>query len=125
MLVAALGVEVGGEVKLGFLLEDGVPAGTGLEPDVEDVHLFAELLVAAGEAGDVFGNERGCVVDVPGVCALFLEEVDDGLVDDLIVKWSVALFAEEDGDGDTPDALAGDAPVGARGDHVRDAVFAP
>ncbi len=36
-----------------------------------------------------------------------------------------ALVAEEDGDGDAPDALAGDAPVGAGGDHVGDALFAP
>ncbi len=37
----------------------------------------------------------------------------------------VALLAEEDGDGDAPDALAGDAPVGAGGDHVGDALLAP
>ena len=51
VLVAAFGVEVGGEVQLGFDVEDGVPAGAGLEPDVEDVHLFAELCVAAGAGG--------------------------------------------------------------------------
>ena len=53
MLVAAFGVEVGGGVELGFEVEDGVPACAGFEPDVEDVHLFAELFVAAGAAGGV------------------------------------------------------------------------
>ena len=53
VLVAAFGVEVGGGVELGFEVEDGVPACAGFEPDVEDVHLFAELFVAAGGAGGV------------------------------------------------------------------------
>ena len=71
------------------------------------------------------GRSVGGVVDVPGVGAFFAEEVDDALVDLRVVEGLVALFAEEDGDGDAPDALAGDAPVGAGGDHVGDALFAP
>ncbi len=71
-------------------------------------------------------GQEGCrFVDVPGVGAFFFEEVDDALVDGFVVERGVALLAEEDGDGDAPDALAGDAPVGAGGDHVRDAVLAP
>ncbi len=124
VLVSALGVEVGGEVEFGLEVEDGVPACAGLEPDVEDVHLLAELFVAAG-AGCAFGQEGGCVVDVPGVGAFFFEEIDDAVVDGLIVERLVALLAEEDSDGDAPDALAGDAPVGAGGDHVGDALLAP
>src|ERR1700722_8207869 len=125
VLVAALGVEVGGEVKLGFEVEDGVPACAGFEPDVEDVHLFAKFFVAAGEAGSAFGNKRGGFVNVPGVGALFFEEFDDALVDDLVVEGFAAFVAEEDGDGNAPDALAGDAPVRAGRDHVGDALFAP
>jgi hypothetical protein len=37
----------------------------------------------------------------------------------------VAAFAQENGDGHAPDALAADAPVGAGGDHVGDAFLAP
>ena len=57
VLVAALGVEVGAWVGAGCLhgvgveVEDGVGAGAGLEPDVEDVHFLAELGVAAGAGG--------------------------------------------------------------------------
>ncbi len=80
VLVSAFGVEVGGEVKLGFYFEDAVPACSGLEPDVEDVHLFAELSAAAG-AGGAGGQEGGHVVDVPGISAFFAEEIDDGVVD--------------------------------------------
>ena len=56
VLVAALGVEVGGGVEFGLEVEDGVPACAGFEPDVEDVRLFAETLCAAGRAS-VFRRE--------------------------------------------------------------------
>ena len=125
VLVAAFGVEVGGGVEFGLEVEDGVPACAGLEPDVEDVHLFAEFFVAAGGTGVFLGQKGGGFVGVPGVGAFFFEEVDDALVDGFVVEGLAALVAEEDGDGDTPDALAGDAPVGAGGDHVGDALFAP
>ncbi len=83
MLVAALGVEVGGDVgfgaaEVGVGVEDGVPGGAGLEPDVEDVHLLAEVVFcAAVVAGGAGGKELGDVVGVPGVGALFFEELDD------------------------------------------------
>ena len=114
VLVAALGVEVGGAVRdVGVEVHDGVGAGAGLEPDVEDVHLFAELGVAAGAGGsgreDLFGG-----AGVPGVGGLFHEEVDDEFVDGGIFQRLGALAAEEDGDGDAPGALAADAPVWAR-----------
>ncbi len=125
MLVAAFGVEVGRGVEFGFEIEDGVPACAGLEPDVEDVDLFAELLVAAAATGGAFGEQSGGFVDVPGVGALFSEEIDDALVDGFVVEGLAAFVAEEDGDGDAPDALARDAPVGTGGDHVGDALFAP
>ena len=64
-------------------------------------------------------------MEVPGVGALFFEAIDDALVDGFVVEGFAALIAEEDGNGNAPDALAGDAPVGASGDHVGDALFAP
>ena len=125
MLVAAFGVEVGAGSwqLLGSGLEDGVGAGAGLEPDVEDVHLFAEFGVAAGAGGaggeQLGGRGRTRRRRIP------YEEVDDELVDGGVFERLAALSAEEDGDGDAPDALAGDAPVGAGGDHVGDALLAP
>ena len=47
VLITALGIEIGGGGEFGLVLEDGMPACAGFEPDVEDVHLFAELFVAA------------------------------------------------------------------------------
>ena len=91
-----------------FEVEDGVGAGAGLEPDVEDVHLLAELGVRASERQAVPAGRScsGCV-DVPGVGGLAGEEVDDGFVDGRIAEGLAAFAAEEDGDGDAPDALAG------------------
>ncbi len=56
---------------------------------------------------------------------LLCEELDDAFVDSGIVQRRVALLAEEDRDGHAPDALARDAPVGTRRDHVGDALLAP
>ena len=74
--------------------------------------------VSGGE--DLFGG-----VGVPGVGGLFHEEIDDEFVDGGVFERLAAFAAEEDGDGHAPDALAGDAPVGAGGDHVGDALLAP
>ena len=54
-------------------------AGSGLEPDVEDVHLFAELGVAAAAQAVPGGQELfgGVFGEVPGVGGLLHEEVDD------------------------------------------------
>ena len=125
VLVSAFGVEIGGGVEFGFEIENGVPACAGLKPYIEDVCLFAELFVTAGTARGVLRQKGGCVADVPGVCALVFEELDDCLIDGFVVEGLAAFVAEEDGDGDAPDALAGDAPVGTGGDHVGDALFTP
>src|ERR1700733_6054261 len=82
-------------------------------------------MVMTACAGGSGGEERCGFVLVPGVGTLFFEEVDDALVDGGFVEGLAAFVAEEDGDGNAPDALAGDAPVGPGGDHVGDSLFAP
>ena len=62
---------------------------------------------------------------VPGLGAFAVEEVDDLAIERRVHQGQAAAFAEKDGDGHAPDALAADAPVGAGGDHVGDALFAP
>src|ERR1700735_1407152 len=86
MLVATLGVEIGGGVEFGFKIEHGVPACAGLEPYVEDVHLFAELFVAAGRAFGIPREQGRSFVFVPGVSAFFSEEIDDASVDGFVVE---------------------------------------
>ena len=102
-----------------------MPACAGLEPDVEDVHLFAELCAAAAAQAVPAGSRVGDVVVYQASAPSLSKRSTMLLVDGVSLSGFVALVAEEDGDGHAPDALAGDAPVGAGGDHVGDALLAP
>ena len=62
---------------------------------------------------------------MPGFGAFAFEQVDDFAIECRVDDRLVAAFAHEDRDRHAPDALAADAPVGARGDHVGDAFLAP
>ena len=100
-------------------------AGTGIEPDVENIGLFAERRAAAFRAGAaapisssrLFSNTRrrrcarGTVATTPSSTRLS-------------VKGSLQPRNRRR-DGHAPDALPRDAPVGPHGDHVRHAFFAP
>ena len=135
MLVAAFEIEALGAcrflegivcvLQVGVGFADGEPAGAGVEPDVEDVGFFAEGGAAAVRAFVPAGSRSAIGGGVPGFGAFALEEVDDFAVERGVDDGLVAAFAHEDGDGHAPDALAADAPVGAGGDHVGDAFFAP
>src|SRR5262245_49713436 len=56
---------------------------------------------------------------------MLTDQIHDAIEDFAVGDGFVASFAIEDEDRDTPDALAGDAPVRACGDHVRDAFLTP
>src|ERR1035437_6176520 len=56
---------------------------------------------------------------------MFFEQLHDLAIECRIEDGLLAAFAQEDGNGHAPDALAADAPVGARGYHVGDALLAP
>ncbi len=111
------------ELRIGFA--DCKPACAGVEPDVENIGFLAEILAAAICAGSAGGEQSGYVGGMPGLNAFALYEVDEGAVERGVDDRLIALRAHEDGDGHAPDALAADAPVGARGDHVGDALLAP
>ena len=102
-----------------------MPACSGLEPDVEDVHLLAEVVAAAGGTGSSGGQQGSDMVRIPGVGAFLMEELDDALVDLFVIERRMALLAHEDGVGHAPDALPRDGPVRTRGDHVGDAFLSP
>ena len=72
MLITALGVEVAGEAQLRLRFEYGGPTGAGIDPDVEDVRLAAELGAAAIRCSALRAsgqNGFGCPV-VPEVYAI-------------------------------------------------------
>ena len=106
-------------------LADGKPACAGVEPDVEDVGFLAEVRAAALRAGGIGRKQAGHIGCVPGLRAMILKQFHDLAVERGVQNRLVAAFAQENGDGNAPDPLAADAPVGSRGDHVGDALLAP
>ncbi len=68
---------------------------------------------------------RGSVFGIPGVHAFARDQIEHRAVDLLRLHHLSAIPAEEDGNGHAPHPLPRDAPVGPRGDHVGDALFAP
>src|SRR6202140_5006394 len=62
---------------------------------------------------------------VPGIGAVLRNELHYLAIDMRIVHRLAALIPQKYGDRHSPHSLARDAPIGPRGDHVRDAFFAP
>ena len=125
VLVAAFGVEVGGEAEFGFCSRTACQ----LAPDSNQTSrmsislrnsLWPQACTSFRRAG-AYAASWMYQASAPS----FLKSSTMLRVDGCVVERLVAFFAEEDGDGHAPDALAGDAPVGAGGDHVGDALFAP
>src|ERR1043165_6736430 len=111
MLLVALEVDVGGPGQLRPRPQHGDLRAARVEPDVENVALLAVLALDALRARRAVEVGRRAVE--PGVGAFALEELlhpgeelrrGDGFA---------AAFAIENGDRHAPEALAGDAPVGA------------
>ena len=125
MLVAAFEVDVGRPRQLGPDRQHRFVARSGIEPDVEDVHLALEGGAAARRARQPGGDEVFRRPLVPGVGAVLLEHrrrlLDERRRHDRLA----ARRAVDRRNRHAPGALARDAPVGAVRDHVVDAVVAP
>src|ERR1700748_384086 len=108
VLVAALGIEVAGEAQLGLRFQNGCPACAGVDPDIEDVGLAAELGAAAAGCRTLHaaGQELLRRPVVPGVGAMLLEELDDARICVGRLERLIAFPTEEERDGHAPDALA-------------------
>ncbi len=125
VLVPPLDVEVGGPGHVGTGAESGQVAAAGIEPDVQDIELLAEITAAAAGALRPFGEQFTRCVPVPGVGPLAVEDGGD-MLDDLPVEQGLATPpAVEGDDGHPPGALARNAPVGPLPHHVADPFLAP
>ena len=125
VLVETLEVHRGRPEAL-ILLHGSIVRGAGVEPAVERILLLGEACVlAAVRAGEALGQDLLGLHIEPCVRALFTEEVGNGLDGLIGADGLAAVLAVEHGDGKTPAALAGDAPVGALADHALHALDAP
>src|SRR5712692_9731594 len=59
ILIAAFQIHIGGPRQAVFRRQNGEMAGSGVEPDIENVSLFAKFLVAAARALDARADEIG------------------------------------------------------------------
>src|SRR5215212_1185426 len=125
MLVVAFDVDVAGPGQLRAALQHGDVRAAGVEPDVEDVGLLAERRAAAFRAGAAGADEVLGRMLVPGVGALFAEDVHHALEELGRGDRLAAAFAVEDRDRHAPQTLARDAPVGTVPDHAGHALLAP
>src|SRR5207244_12143333 len=124
VLISALEINVGWPGQIRLMPEHGDVAGTGFEPDVDDIGLFAEFRSATFAALCSSGKSVG-FGRIPGIGAEAAEEVNHFAIERRIIQRLAATFAQEHGDGHAPDTLARDAPVRASGDHVGDTLLAP
>src|SRR5439155_11718084 len=121
VLVAAFEIEISREGQVRFLAKDGGIARAGLEPDIDDVGFFPEFCSAA--LGALAANRKPIGFwRIPRVRAGAGKELDHSAVHLGIAQGLAAAFTYKHRDGQTPDALARDAPVGAGGGHVGEAV---
>src|SRR4051812_35085389 len=118
MLVAAFRVEVGGPGKSGLLAEHGGMARARLEPHVDDVHFLLERRCAAVRTLRSFGNDGRSLFCVPGIGAFPREQFHHGPIGLWRFERFAAAFAKEHRDWGPPNALARDAPIRTRSDHV-------
>src|ERR1019366_10766848 len=100
-------------------------ARAGLQPDVEDVSFFLEPGASAVRALRACRKNRVGLGCKPGIGAGAGEKFDDLAIRSVVVERLAAALAQKNCDGDAPNALPRDAPVGARRDHVRQPLFTP
>src|SRR5262249_4821449 len=125
MLVAALEVDVGATAELGPPFHHRPPAAPGVEPDVEDVGLWAEGRPSAARARHPGRHQLGHRATEPGVRPLALEDVGDVRAQGLARNRLAAGRAEDRHHRYAPVTLPGHAPVGTGRDHVADALLPP
>ena len=97
----------------------------GVEPDIEDIGLFTELVVAAARTAGARWQQLAGIFFKPDIAAGCLELVGDMMHDFAIIQCFTTFFAVGDSDRYAPAALPADTPVGARFDHVVDPVAPP
>ena len=124
ILVAAFHVHISRPEAL-IPLHGGVVGGAGVKPAVQSVGLLEEVDAATVGALEALGQQLRRFHLKPGVAALLFEDSGHGLNALVGADRLLAVLAVEHGDGQTPAALAGNAPVGPLTDHGAHALLAP
>ena len=124
VLVAAFDIHIGGPEAL-VALHSSIVGGTGVKPAVQRVSFLGEVRAAAMGAYEALREKIGSIQIKPGIAALLFKDRGDRLNGLIGADRLFAVRAVENGNGETPAALAGNAPVGPFADHGTHALFAP
>ena len=122
MLVGTLEVDVRRILKLGTELTDGLPRDARIPPHIEDVTVGLEVMPAALGAGAGIAKVLSRLVGKPGIGALGVEELNDGVERSIVHDLLAAVGAGVARNRHAPVTLTADAPVGTLLDHGADAV---
>ena len=122
VLVGTLEVHIRRVLQLGAVLADGLPRHAGVPPHVENVLISLEVMAATLGANARLAQVALGSVGKPGVGALLVEELDDGVERGVVHNLLAAVGASVARDRHAPVALTADAPVGTLLDHGADAV---
>src|SRR5688572_19340305 len=124
-LVAAFEVKARRPRQTIRFVENGQVARAGVEPDVENISFFNELSAATPGAFPVLTDQLGRPALVPDIRGVLAEERNYS-IQNLAVRDGLAPTRAITGqDRHAPDTLPGDAPIGARCDDARGALFGP
>ena len=125
VLIAAFEVDVSRPRQFRAHRQHRLVARSGVEPDIEDVHLALERAMTAFRAGQARRHEFLDRTLVPGVRAVLFEDRGRAF-DDLGTRYRLAAGrAVERRNRHSPRALARDAPVRPVDEHVVDAIVSP
>ena len=126
ILIAAFEINIGRESqRFAARLENRDTARTRIEPDVEDVGLFAKIGAVAFWTRESVGQQLGLRPSVPRVGRFFGKDVGN-VIDDLRVgDRLVASLAIKYRDRHAPKPLARNAPVRPSLEHIRHSALAP
>ena len=98
VLVGALEVDVRRVLQLGTVLADGLPGDAGVPPHVKNVLIGLEVMATALGADAGLAQVALGSVGEPGVGALLVEELDDGVERSVVHDLLTAVGAGVAGD---------------------------
>ena len=115
----------GGRPEALVMLHGSKVGGAGIEPSVQSIFFFGEVLAAAVRANKAFGKDLVCLVEIPCIGTFFGKQCGNGIPGLVGDDRFAAVFAVKYRNGEAPFSLTGDAPVHTLVDHGFHAVLAP
>ena len=126
ILVTAFEIHISGEVKgVASCFQNRDTRRTRIEPHIEDVGLFSEIIPGTFRTFESVGKKFGLSLGIPRVCSFFRKDVSDMIDDFRVGNRFIATIAVEDRNRNAPTSLTRNAPVGPTLEHVTHSALTP